>query len=100
MEKAEILREKGTDRSRFVRGEVDKYTWVDFGDSYLPSELNAAYLLAQLETADVIQESRLIAWHAYEEALRPLERYGSAELQKIPGEWCACLYIMGSPRMI
>ena len=59
IEKAEILREKGTDRSKFLRGQVDKYTWVDFGDSYLPSDLNAAYLFAQLECADDINNSRL-----------------------------------------
>lgn len=64
-ERAEILREKGTNRSKFFRGEVDKYTWIDFGDSYLPSELNAAYLWAQLEKADEINQSRLAAWNCY-----------------------------------
>ena len=70
--RAEILREKGTNRSRFFRGEVDKYTWVDFGDSYLPSELNAAYLWAQLEQADQINEDRLRSWNLYYEGLLPL----------------------------
>ena len=64
-EKAEILREKGTDRAKFFRGQVDKYTWVDFGDSYLPSELNAAYLWAQLQNADMINENRLESWNTY-----------------------------------
>ena len=64
-EKAEILREKGTNRSKFFRGQVDKYTWVDFGDSYLPSELNAAYLWGQLEVADKINNQRLKIWNNY-----------------------------------
>ena len=83
-EKAEILREKGTNRSKFFRGQVDKYTWVDFGDSYLPSELNAAYLWAQLLHADEINEDRMRSWNRYYKALKPLENAGKLELQKIP----------------
>ena len=82
-ERAEILREKGTNRSKFFRGQVDKYTWVDFGDSYLPSELNAAYLWAQLEQADAINENRLATWNAYDEAFAPLKAQGKLELPVI-----------------
>ena len=71
-EKAEILREKGTDRSKFFRGQIDKYTWQDYGSSYLPSDLNAAYLWAQLEMADDIQNDRMATWNFYNEALKPL----------------------------
>lgn len=83
-EKAEILREKGTNRAKFFRGQVDKYTWVDFGDSYLPSELNAAYLWAQLMKADEINENRLATWNAYYEAFKPLADKGFIELPVIP----------------
>ena len=83
-EKAEILREKGTNRSKFFRGQVDKYTWVDYGSSYLPSELNAAYLWAQLQQADEIYEDRMRSWNRYYKALKPLENAGKLELQKIP----------------
>ena len=83
-ERAEILREKGTNRSKFFRGQVDKYTWVDFGDSYLPSELNAAYLWAQLEQADAINENRLATWNAYDAAFAPLKAQGKLELPVIP----------------
>lgn len=83
-ERAEILREKGTNRAKFFRGQVDKYTWVDFGDSYLPSELNAAYLWAQLEKADEINEDRLKTWDMYYQALKPLEEAGKIELPVIP----------------
>ncbi|MBN3012485.1 dTDP-4-amino-4,6-dideoxygalactose transaminase [Ruthenibacterium lactatiformans] len=83
-EKAEILREKGTNRSKFFRGQVDKYTWVDYGSSYLPSELNAAYLWAQLQQADEINEDRMRSWNRYYKALKPLENAGKLELQKIP----------------
>lgn len=76
LERAEILREKGTDRSKFFRGQVDKYTWVDFGSSYLPSDLNAAYLYAQLEIADQINRKRLQIYNYYHEALAPLEEKG------------------------
>ena len=84
VERAEILREKGTDRARFFRGQVDKYTWVDIGDSFLPSELNAAYLWAQLEMADAINEDRLRSWNAYRAAFDDLERKGLVELPVIP----------------
>lgn len=83
-EKAEILREKGTNRSKFFRGQVDKYTWVDFGDSYLPSELNAAYLWAQLMKADEINDNRLASWHKYDDAFQPLKEAGLVELPTIP----------------
>lgn len=83
---AEILREKGTNRSRFFRGQVDKYTWVDFGDSYLPSELNAAYLWAQLERADDINQYRLNCWNTYHDAFQKLKADGKIELPYIPEE--------------
>lgn len=85
-ERAEILREKGTNRAKFFRGQVDKYTWVDFGDSYLPSELNAAYLWAQLEQADEINNNRLATWNTYYDALKYLEEMGKLELPHIPQE--------------
>ena len=84
IEKAEILREKGTNRAKFFRGQVDKYTWVDFGDSYLPSELNAAYLWAQLEMADEINNDRLHSWHEYDVAFKPLEAEGKLILPTVP----------------
>ena len=84
VERAEILREKGTNRARFFRGQVDKYTWVDIGDSFLPSELNAAYLWAQLELADEINSDRLESWNAYREAFADLEKRGLIELPVIP----------------
>ena len=83
-EKAEILREKGTNRSKFLRGQIDKYTWVDFGDSYLPSELNAAYLWGELEVADKINDNRLATWAKYRKAFEPLAESGRIELQTIP----------------
>lgn len=83
-ERAEILREKGTNRSKFFRGQVDKYTWVDFGDSYLPSDMNAAYLWAQLEKADDINNDRLATWNAYNEAFKPLKEAGKVELPTVP----------------
>lgn len=86
IEKAEILREKGTNRAKFFRGQVDKYTWVDFGDSYLPSELNAAYLWPQLEMADDINQDRLNTWNSYYEAFKPLADAGKVELPTIPHE--------------
>lgn len=85
-ERAEILREKGTNRSKFYRGQVDKYTWMDFGDSYLPSELNAAYLWAQLEQADEINRNRLAAWERYYQKLKPLAEEGKLELPTVPTE--------------
>lgn len=84
IEKAEIIREKGTNRSKFWRGQIDKYTWVDYGSSYLPSELNAAYLWAQLEVADKINDSRLSVWSRYYEAFKPLSDSGKIELPVIP----------------
>lgn len=83
-ERAEILREKGTNRAKFFRGQVDKYTWVDYGSSYLPSEMNAAYLWGQLEAADQINNDRLASWNDYYQALRPLEQAGKLELPAIP----------------
>ena len=85
-DKAEIIREKGTDRSKFWRGEVDKYTWVDFGSSYLPSDMNAAYLWAQLECADQINEKRLSFWNQYKEGLTPLAKEGKIQLEYVPEE--------------
>lgn len=84
IEKAEILREKGTNRSQFFRGQVAKYNWVDFGDSYLQSDLNAAYLWAQLEMADEINNNRLETWNTYHEAFKPLEEKGIITLPTIP----------------
>lgn len=86
IEDAEIFREKGTNRSKFFRGQIDKYTWVNFGSSYLPSELNAAYLWAQLEMADEITDVRMARWNQYEKALRPLAEAGLIELPVIPEE--------------
>lgn len=84
LEKAEILREKGTNRSKFFRGEIDKYTWVDYGSSYLPSDINAAYLWAQLENAAEINSKRLWAWNYYYEAFKTLEEKECVELPYIP----------------
>lgn len=85
-ERAEIIREKGTDRSRFYRGQVDKYTWVDIGSSFLPSELNAAYLLAQLEQHETIRDARMARWNQYHEALAGLENEGMLKRMKIPAD--------------
>ena len=82
-ERAEIIREKGTDRSRFIRGQVDKYTWIDIGSSFLPSELNAAYLYAQLESADIINNDRLKSWNLYYEGLKDLKEI---DLPVVPKE--------------
>ena len=76
LERAEILREKGTNRSKFYRGEIDKYTWVDFGDSYLPSEINAAYLWGQFQMLDEINQDRLTTHRIYTEAFEPLVKKG------------------------
>lgn len=84
IEKAEILREKGTNRAQFFRGQVAKYNWVDFGDSYLPSELNAAYLWAQLECADIINNNRLITWRRYYSELSYLNENEKIKLPVIP----------------
>ena len=81
---AEILREKGTNRARFFRGQVDKYTWVDYGSSYLPSDMNAAYLWAQLQEADRINDERLAIWNTYMDALAPLAASGRIEVPTIP----------------
>lgn len=88
VEDAEIIREKGTNRSKYYRGQIDKYTWVNYGSSYLPSELNAAYLLAQLDMAEEINEDRLKSWARYYEKLTPLKEAGKLELPYVP-EGCA-----------
>ena len=84
VEKAEILREKGTDRSKYFRGQVDKYRWMNYGSSYLPSDMNAAYLYAQLEIAGEINDVRLARWKEYYEKLKPLEEAGRIELPFVP----------------
>lgn len=84
VERAEIIREKGTNRSKFFRGQVDKYTWVDVGSSYLQSELNCAYLYAQIENPDIINNDRLKSWNTYYEMLKPLADKGCIELPFIP----------------
>lgn len=83
-ERAEIIREKGTNRSNFLRGQVDKYTWVDKGSSFLPSDMNAAYLWAQLEAVDDIYQSRMDTWNFYKRKLQPLEDEGLIDLPVIP----------------
>lgn len=84
VEEAEIIREKGTNRSKFFRGQIDKYTWVNYGSSYLPSDMNAAYLYAQLEIADEINEARLACWNRYYEQLLPLKKAGKIDLPTVP----------------
>lgn len=86
VERAEILREKGTNRSQFYRGQVAKYNWVDFGDSYLPSDLNAAYLWAQLELIEEINNNRLATWNRYYSEFKYLEDKGLVELPIVPSE--------------
>lgn len=86
IERAEIVREKGTNRSKFFRGQIDKYTWVDAGSSYLPSELNAAYLWAQLEQADIVNDNRLKSWNLYKELLTPIAEKEYITLPYIPEE--------------
>ncbi|MBQ3642621.1 dTDP-4-amino-4,6-dideoxygalactose transaminase [bacterium] len=81
-ERAEIIREKGTDRSKFLRGQIDKYTWIDIGDSFLPSEMNAAYLWGQLEVADTINNNRIKTWNLYYSLLKDLTSY--IDLPTIP----------------
>lgn len=83
-ERAEIIREKGTDRSKFFRGEVDKYRWVDIGSSYLPSDIIAAFLFAQLENLDDIQQKRKEIWNAYNDALKQFEGSGLFTLPHLP----------------
>jgi dTDP-4-amino-4,6-dideoxygalactose transaminase len=85
--RAEIIREKGTDRSRFFRGQVDKYTWQEVGSSFLPGELIAAFLWAQLENAEQITRERLDSWEQYHELLAPLERMGKLRRPVVP-EYC------------
>jgi dTDP-4-amino-4,6-dideoxygalactose transaminase len=84
--RAEIIREKGTNRSQFFRGQVDKYTWVDVGSSYLPGEMVAAYLAAQLEQADAITSGRLTLWNRYHDAFEALEREGLLQRPVIPAD--------------
>jgi dTDP-4-amino-4,6-dideoxygalactose transaminase len=84
-ERAEVMREKGTNRSRFLRGQVDKYTWVDWGSSYLPSELNAAVLVAQLASFDTIQAARFEVWNAYREQLADWAATNGVTLMESPG---------------
>lgn len=84
IESAEILREKGTDRSKYFRGQVDKYRWQNFGSSYLPSDINAAYLYTQFEMADEINASRIARWNQYYELLLPLKEEGKIELPVVP----------------
>lgn len=84
IEKAEIIREKGTDRSKFNRGQVDKYSWVGLGSSYLPSELNAAYLYSQLEVAEQIKRKRRAIWKFYYKKLKKLQNAGYIELPNVP----------------
>ena len=86
-DRAEIIREKGTNRQRFFRGQVDKYTWVDRGSSYLPSDMNAAYLWGQLEHANEINDDRLKTWGLYYQGLKPLENADLIELPVIP-DYC------------
>ena len=88
-EKSEIIREKGTDRSKFIRGQIDKYTWRDYGSSYLPSDMNAAYLWAQLEKAEDIQNWRIKVWNRYSDSLAELEKAGKVRLPVIPD---ACVH--------
>ena len=82
--RAEIMREKGTDRARFFRGEVDKYTWQDLGSSFLPSDITAAFLLAQLEEAERITRERLAIWNRYHDMLAPLEQRGLLRRPIVP----------------
>lgn len=85
-ERAEIIREKGTNRSLFFRGQVDKYTWVDIGSSYLPGEVIAAFLWAQMEEAEAITQKRMKIWQRYHEAIAPLERLGKLHRPTIPND--------------
>jgi dTDP-4-amino-4,6-dideoxygalactose transaminase len=100
--RAEIIREKGTDRSRFFRGEVDKYTWQEVGSSFLPGELIAAFLCAQFEEADAITANRLASWERYHEALAPLEAKGMLRRPVIP-EGCQhnahMYYVLLAPKI-
>lgn len=84
VEEAEIIREKGTNRSKYYRGQIDKYTWINYGSSYLPSDMNAAYLYAQLEIAEEINDARLAIWRRYYDNLQPLAQAGRIELPVVP----------------
>lgn len=84
VEEAEIIREKGTNRSKYYRGQIDKYTWINYGSSYLPSDMNAAYLYAQLEIAEEINDARLTIWERYRDNLRILAQAGRIELPVVP----------------
>ncbi|MCH5270420.1 MAG: dTDP-4-amino-4,6-dideoxygalactose transaminase [Lachnospiraceae bacterium] len=84
VEEAEIIREKGTNRSKYYRGQIDKYTWINYGSSYLPSDMNAAYLYAQLEQAEEITDARKACWNRYYENLMPLAEVGKMELPYVP----------------
>ena len=84
IEEAEIIREKGTNRTKYFRGQIDKYTWVNYGSSYLPSDMNAAYLYAQLEMAEEINDARMACWNRYFEKLAPLRDAGKIDLPVIP----------------
>ncbi len=84
VERAEIIREKGTNRTKFFRGQVDKYTWIDLGSSYLQSELNCAYIYAQIENPDIINNDRLQSWNTYYELLTPLKEKGCIDLPVVP----------------
>ena len=86
IEDAEIIREKGTNRSKYFRGQIDKYTWVNYGSSYLPSDMNAAYLYAQLEIAEEIAADRMASWNHYYEELKPLAEAGKIALPYVPAE--------------
>lgn len=86
IEPAEIIREKGTDRSKYNRGQIDKYTWRNYGSSYLPSDMNAAYLWAQLEMAEEINDWRLRVWNQYYKELTPLAESGKIELPTVPSD--------------
>lgn len=86
IERAEILREKGTNRARFYRGQIDKYSWVDKGSSYLPSEMNVAYLYGQLECMDMINDNRTETWNTYNNAFMELQKEGNIELPAVPNE--------------
>ena len=84
VEEAEIIREKGTNRSKYYRGQIDKYTWINYGSSYLPSDMNAAYLYAQLEIAEEMNDARLAIWERYCDNLQPLAQAGRIELPVVP----------------
>ncbi|OIQ64570.1 dTDP-4-amino-4,6-dideoxygalactose transaminase [mine drainage metagenome] len=86
VQRAEIVREKGTDRNRFFRGEVDKYTWQDVGSSFLPNEITAAFLWAQLEQAEHISRERMAIWRRYHELLAPLEQQGLLRRPIVPAD--------------